>query len=57
MLEPDARISQAVVALAAGYAATSGVLHPGKPRSLVCDIAALWTLDTVVPEASCCVVT
>lgn len=37
--------------LAAGYAPAIGFLHSGKPRSFVYDIADLWKLDTVVPEA------
>ncbi len=37
--------------LAAGYAPAIGFLHTGKPRSFVYDIADLWKLDTVVPEA------
>ena len=37
--------------LAAGYAPAIGMLHSGKPLSFVYDIADLWKLDTVVPEA------
>ncbi|RDC68028.1 type I-E CRISPR-associated endonuclease Cas1 [Rhodovulum sp. 12E13] len=37
--------------LAGGYAPAIGFLHTGKPRSFVYDIADLWKLDTVVPEA------
>ena len=37
--------------LAAGYAPAIGLLHTGKPRSFVYDIADLWKLETVVPEA------
>lgn len=37
--------------LAAGYAPAIGFLHRGKPRSFVYDIADLWKLQTVVPEA------
>ncbi|WP_071676026.1 type I-E CRISPR-associated endonuclease Cas1e [Nioella nitratireducens] len=37
--------------LAAGYAPAIGFLHSGKPRSFVYDIADLWKLQTVVPEA------
>ncbi len=37
--------------LAAGYAPAIGFLHTGKPRSFVYDIADIWKLDTVVPEA------
>ena len=37
--------------LAAGYAPAIGFLHTGKPRSFVYDIADLWKLQTVVPEA------
>ncbi len=37
--------------LAAGYAPAIGFLHRGKPRSFVYDIADLWKLDTVVPQA------
>ena len=43
-------LSEAAV-LAAGYAPAIGFLHRGKPRSFVYDIADLWKLDTVVPEA------
>ena len=35
----------------AGYAPAIGFLHTGKPLSFVYDIADLWKLDTVVPEA------
>lgn len=37
--------------LAAGYAPAIGMLHAGKPLSFVYDIADLYKLDTVVPEA------
>lgn len=37
--------------LAAGYAPAIGMLHSGKPLSFVYDIADLWKLETVVPEA------
>jgi CRISPR-associated protein Cas1 len=37
--------------LAAGYAPAIGFLHTGKPLSFVYDIADLWKLNTVVPEA------
>ena len=37
--------------LAAGYAPAIGFLHTGNPLSFVYDIADLWKLDTVVPEA------
>jgi len=37
--------------LAAGYAPAIGFLHTGRPLSFVYDIADLWKLDTVVPEA------
>lgn len=37
--------------LAAGYAPAIGFLHSGKPRSFVYDIADIFKLDTVVPEA------
>lgn len=37
--------------LAAGYAPAIGFLHTGKPLSFVYDIADLWKLKTVVPEA------
>lgn len=37
--------------LAAGYAPAIGFLHSGKPLSFVYDIADLWKLKTVVPEA------
>ncbi len=43
-------LSEAAV-LAAGYAPAIGFLHTGKPRSFVYDIADLWKLQTVVPEA------
>ncbi|MFB2533180.1 type I-E CRISPR-associated endonuclease Cas1e [Paracoccus sp. p3-h83] len=43
-------LSEAAV-LAAGYAPTIGFLHTGKPLSFVYDIADLFKLDTVVPEA------
>lgn len=37
--------------LTAGYAPAIGFLHTGKALSFVYDIADLWKLDTVVPEA------
>lgn len=37
--------------LAAGYAPAIGMLHSGKPLSFVYDIADLYKLETVVPEA------
>ncbi len=37
--------------LAAGYSPAIGFLHTGKPLSFVYDIADLWKLQTVVPEA------
>lgn len=37
--------------LAAGYAPAIGFLHSGKPLSFVYDIADLWKITTVVPEA------
>ncbi|XFA67155.1 type I-E CRISPR-associated endonuclease Cas1e (plasmid) [Tistrella mobilis] len=37
--------------IAAGYAPAIGFLHTGKPLSFVYDIADLWKLETVVPEA------
>lgn len=37
--------------LAAGYAPAIGFLHTGKPLSFVYDIADLWKMKTVVPEA------
>lgn len=43
-------LSEAAV-LAAGYAPAIGFLHTGKPLSFVYDIADLWKIDTVVPEA------
>lgn len=43
-------LSEAAV-LAAGYAPAIGFLHSGKPRSFVYDIADLFKIDTVVPEA------
>lgn len=43
-------LSEAAV-LAAGYAPAIGFLHTGKPLSFVYDIADLWKLQTVVPEA------
>jgi len=43
-------LSEAAV-LAAGYAPAIGFLHAGKPRSFVYDIADIWKLETVVPEA------
>ena len=43
-------LSEAAV-LAAGYAPAIGFLHTGKPRSFVYDIADIWKLETVVPEA------
>ena len=43
-------LSEAAV-LAAGYAPAIGFLHTGTPQSFVYDIADLYKLDTVVPEA------
>lgn len=43
-------LSEAAV-LAAGYAPAIGFLHRGKPLSFVYDIADIWKLSTVVPEA------
>lgn len=43
-------LSEAAV-LAAGYAPAIGFLHTGKPLSFVYDIADLYKLSTVVPEA------
>jgi CRISPR-associated protein Cas1 len=43
-------LSEAAI-LAAGYAPAIGFLHSGKPQSFVYDIADLWKLSTVVPEA------
>ena len=43
-------LSEAAI-LAAGYAPAIGFLHTGKPRSFVYDVADLFKLDTVVPEA------
>ena len=37
--------------LTAGYAPAIGFLHTGKPLSFVYDIADLWKLQTVIPEA------
>jgi len=37
--------------LAAGYAPAIGFLHSGNPLSFVYDIADIWKLDTVVPQA------
>lgn len=37
--------------LAAGYAPAIGFLHTGKPRSFVYDVADLFKIGTVVPEA------
>lgn len=37
--------------IAAGYAPAIGFLHTGKPLSFVYDLADLWKLSTVVPEA------
>ncbi len=37
--------------LAAGYAPAIGFLHTGKPLSFVYDVADLWKMKTVVPEA------
>lgn len=37
--------------LAAGYAPAIGMLHSGKPLSFVYDIADLYKLETVVPQA------
>ena len=45
-------LSEAAV-LAAGYAPAIGFLHTGKPQSFVYDIADLWKLQTVAPEAFC----
>lgn len=43
-------LSEAAI-LAAGYAPAIGFLHSGKPLSFVYDIADLFKLETVVPEA------
>lgn len=43
-------LSEAAV-LAAGYAPAIGFLHTGKPQSFVYDIADLFKIETVVPEA------
>lgn len=43
-------LSEAAV-LAAGYAPAIGFLHSGKPLSFVYDIADLFKIETVVPEA------
>lgn len=43
-------LSEAAV-LAAGYAPAIGFLHSGKPRSFVYDIADLYKIDIVAPEA------
>lgn len=43
-------LSEAAV-LAAGYTPAIGFLHSGKPLSFVYDVADLFKLDTVVPEA------
>lgn len=43
-------LSEAAV-LATGYAPAIGFLHNGKPLSFVYDIADLFKIDTVVPEA------
>lgn len=43
-------LSEAAV-LAAGYAPAIGFLHSGKPLSFVYDVADLFKLETVVPEA------
>ena len=43
-------LSEAAV-LAAGYAPAIGFLHRGTPRSFVYDIADIWKIETVVPEA------
>ena len=43
-------LSEAAV-LAAGYAPAIGFLHRGKPRSFVYDIADIWKISTVMPEA------
>lgn len=43
-------LSEAAV-LAAGYAPAIGFLHSGKPLSFVYDVADIFKLDTVVPEA------
>lgn len=37
--------------LASGYSPAIGFLHTGKPLSFVYDIADLWKMETVVPEA------
>lgn len=37
--------------LAAGYAPAIGFLHSGKPLSFVYDVADMFKLETVVPEA------
>ncbi|MCY4184914.1 MAG: type I-E CRISPR-associated endonuclease Cas1e [Rhodobacteraceae bacterium] len=37
--------------LAAGYAPAIGFLHSGRPLSFVYDIADIWKMKTVVPEA------
>ena len=43
-------LSEAAV-LAAGYAPAIGFLHTGKPRSFVYDVADLYKIATVVPQA------
>lgn len=43
-------LSEAAI-LAAGYAPAIGFLHSGKPLSFVYDVADLFKLETVVPEA------
>ena len=43
-------LSEAAI-LAAGYAPAIGFLHTGKPKSFVYDIADLFKMDTVAPEA------
>lgn len=43
-------LSEAAI-LAAGYAPAIGFLHTGKPLSFVYDIADLYKIDTVIPEA------
>lgn len=43
-------LSEAAV-LAAGYAPAVGFLHSGKPLSFVYDVADLFKMETVVPEA------
>ncbi|MCT6855564.1 MULTISPECIES: type I-E CRISPR-associated endonuclease Cas1e [Bombella] len=43
-------LSEAAV-LAAGYAPAVGFLHSGKPLSFVYDVADIFKMDTVIPEA------